>query len=324
MPHAPDYSPANFGGPVHTFQSRAAQVYARRGWAVLPCAPGGKLPLLPNGYCGASCDPDIVARWWRAEPRANVGLVPARCPHPHAGPDGPEPGTLLVLDLDGPVGAATAAALAVPADTMTVATGRSDGGLHRWFTVPAALDGVPLALGNRALGPGIDVRHVRGFVVAPPSVHPSGAPYRWTVHGEPSPLPPALLARLRARAAVDAGPTATHGRASGASRLSARNSGENSGGNRGDRRDAGPLRRALAYVRRVPVGLADGRGRNATAYRLAAFLVHDAGLGARDAADLLATWNATNRPPLAPATLARVADNAARYGRPRVIGRRAA
>ncbi len=77
-----------------TPQARAALAYADRGWAVLPCQPGSKLPLLRNGFHGATADVDTVAAWWRAEPQANVALVPARCPL--------EGGcTLLVLDLDG-------------------------------------------------------------------------------------------------------------------------------------------------------------------------------------------------------------------------------
>jgi len=68
----------------------AALRYARRGWAVFPChTPGpagcscgagssctsaGKHPRTRRGLHDASADPDVVARWWRTWPAANVGL----------------------------------------------------------------------------------------------------------------------------------------------------------------------------------------------------------------------------------------------------------
>ncbi|GJG87435.1 hypothetical protein tb265_26160 [Gemmatimonadetes bacterium T265] len=294
---------------VHdTVQARAARAYARRGWPVFPCVPGGKVPLLRDGFHGASCDADTVAQWWRVEPRANVGLVPGRSAHAHDG----APGTLLVLDVDGPLGRATAAALGVPDDGPAAATGRPDGGEHRYFWLPREYRGAPLVVGNRALGPGLDVRHARGYVVAPPSRHPSGARYQWVRHGRPRPLPPAVLTRLLAPPAVastvgadrpaTAAPTAVQP-------ISAQ------------RRSVGlwpagaaALRRAAAYVARMPHGLADGHGRNATAWRLAAVLTHGFVLDAVDVAAALAAWDAANVPPLGDAARARILDNARRYG----------
>jgi hypothetical protein len=216
----------------------------------------------------------------------------------------------LVIDVDGPAGAATAAALGVPDDTLTVTTGRLDGGCHHYFTVPTALpDGAPLLVGNRQLGPRLDVRHACGYVLAPPSVHPSGAHYQWTRRRPPAPLPEALLARLLAptavtdRPAVDAAPAVAFGAVPA-------------------RRPARPvlsadaaLRRAWARARCVPCGLSDGRKR--LAFQLVTLLLYDAQLGAADAAEVLQWWNAGHMPPLDAATLARIASDAAKYGRAR-------
>lgn len=272
--------------------ARAALEYARHGVAVLPCQPRGKLPLLPNGFHGASRDVDQVTEWWNRWPAANVALVPARC---HLS-DG---GTLLVLDLDGPAGRESAAELGIPADTASVTTGRPEGGEHRYFRVPAGL-----AIGNRSPAPGLDVRHAAGYVLAPPSVHPSGAVYRW--RGVPAwgagavrelpehilelltdPPPPAPEPAPRWGPAFHAGPSA----------------------------DARTWRRAAAYVARVPAGLADERKQ--TAYRLCAALLHDVGLPEGDAFELVAAWNGDNRPPLGGGVLQRIFQNARRYGRNR-------
>jgi putative DNA primase/helicase len=137
----------------------AALDYAARGWRAFPCRPRDKKPLgtlVPHGCRDATTDEATIRRWWKHTPQANVGIACG---------DG-----VLVLDVDGAQGRASLRGLALPL-TPTAETG---GGLQYFFATPPGP--VKNAVGLR---PGLDVRTAGGYVVAPPSVHPSGTLYRW-------------------------------------------------------------------------------------------------------------------------------------------------
>lgn len=260
---------------------RAASRYAARGWYIFPLGPRGKKPLVDGGrgFHDASCDPDIVAAWWRATPDANIGLAPGRS-------------GLLVLDVDGPDGEAAAGALGLrDVSTLTCTTGRAEGGRHLYFAHP----GFPI--GNFALAVRLDVRCDRGYVVVPPSIHPSGALYRWTAAQWPLPsLSEAILDVIRARqtpvAPVFVPPRAV------------------------DDRDALETRVA-AYVR--VVGPRSEGGRNNAAFQLAAWLLRDMALTPDLAWIYLAAWNGTNTPPLTERELRACFVSARKHGR-RTVG----
>ncbi|NLE75621.1 MAG: hypothetical protein GX605_02565, partial [Chloroflexi bacterium] len=159
----------------------AALAYAARGWAVFPCKPRGKEPLTPHGCKDATTDAARVRAWWAKWPRANVGIA--------CGPSG-----LVVLDVDGDAGRASWAQLGQSGQTPTATTGK---GQHLYYQANGH------HVGNSAgkLGPGLDVRGAGGYVVAPPSVHPSGAVYAWADFLSPddvplAPFPDALAERL--------------------------------------------------------------------------------------------------------------------------------
>ncbi|MBI3945999.1 MAG: bifunctional DNA primase/polymerase [Armatimonadetes bacterium] len=171
--------------------AQVALEYAARGWRVFPCKPRGKEPLgalVPHGLKNATTDPEQIAAWWQAQPDANIGIA-----------TGSESG-LYVADADGATGAAALAAL-VDANgplppTPRVRTGR---GVHYYFAAPP---GGRNSAGQ--LGPKVDTRGEGGYVLAPPSVHPSGAVYRWEVAPDRRPLaecPVWLVYRPTARAA---------------------------------------------------------------------------------------------------------------------------
>ena len=168
---------------------KAALGYAQRGWPVFPLAPGGKVPLISKeaggqGFIDASTDALRIRPWWEKQPDANIGFVPGG-----AG--------LVAIDIDGPQDHAKALAAGVPAEdlgptpqTLVSQTGRAEGGRHLFYRVP---QGTVIPNDPKL---GITVRCKGGYVVLPPSVHPSGRPYRWLTKCEPAPCPPALLARL--------------------------------------------------------------------------------------------------------------------------------
>jgi hypothetical protein len=136
----------------------AALAYAERGWYVFPLKARGKEPIYPGGFKTATADPKRVRALWRKHPNANIGV--------HPGPSG-----LLVIDLDGPTGEATAKEIGLlDIETLTARTGR---GRHLYFLHPGG------TVSNRGIGEGIDVRGNNGYVAAPPSVHPNGSVYEW-------------------------------------------------------------------------------------------------------------------------------------------------
>jgi len=154
----------------------AALAYAARGWHVFPCRPRAKEPLTPHGHLDATTDPAIIQAWWRRHPTANVAIA---C----------RPSGLLVLDEDPRHGGdlSLSALLhehgSLPT-TVTCQTG--GGGTHHYFRHPDSLDPV----GN--IGDGLDVKSA-GYVLAPPSVHPTGAAYEWEASGNPDDVAVAVM-----------------------------------------------------------------------------------------------------------------------------------
>jgi Bifunctional DNA primase/polymerase, N-terminal/Primase C terminal 1 (PriCT-1) len=143
--------------------------YAARGWRVFPL--NGKVPLAGTRGCrDASSDPSLVARW---PDGANVGVATGN--------------GLVVLDVDGDVGAESLHELArehggLPATVSAVTGG---GGEHFYFRTEA-----PVRNSAGKLAPGLDVRGEGGYVVAPPSLHPSGRRYEWDDPPGCAPLAP--------------------------------------------------------------------------------------------------------------------------------------
>lgn len=160
--------------------------YAAAGIHVFPLKPHGKTPLTQHGCLDATDDDAIIAEWWRQTPTANIGIA-----------TGPTSG-LLVVDLDGPEGIATWSALERDRYISTKEAATA-GGRHLYFRSS-------LTVGNTAkrLGPGIDTRGKGGYVVAPPSIHPTGDTYRWLTHHPIAQLPDWLAKMIQAAKPVPA------------------------------------------------------------------------------------------------------------------------
>jgi hypothetical protein len=142
--------------------------HVRRGFCIFPCQPRGKDPACANGVDDATTDLDRINSWWRAFPDLNIGIA-----------TGARSG-VWAFDIDddkggeGSLRKLEAEHGALPA-TVEVITGT---GRHCWFRI-----GEHGAIKNSAgeIAPGLDVRGDGGYVVAPPSVHPNGRTYAWSV-----------------------------------------------------------------------------------------------------------------------------------------------
>lgn len=166
--------------------ARAAVRYAQHGWHVFPLIPRDKHPLIAKGggFLSATADVDAVSEWWRANPSANIGLWPGQS-------------GLVVIDLDGPEGEQNAAALGILEHrTLECRTGRDDGGRHLYFKRP------DFSVSNGKIGKKIDVRGDAGYVILPPSIHPTGRRYEWNGRVEEIQELPAAVVELLQRAQI--------------------------------------------------------------------------------------------------------------------------
>jgi hypothetical protein len=176
----PSANPGPGPGPV-AWSTRCS---CRRGG----CDAIGKHPLgdlVPAGVHDATTDPARITAWWTAQPAANIGLATGHL--------------FDALDVDGPDGIAAIRAFAnehgLAAEHGLASTGplvrTGSGGWHYWLA--------PTGLGNRDPRgfDHVDWRGLGGYVVAPPSTHASGQPYRF-VRDLSHPIPP-VQAALRER-----------------------------------------------------------------------------------------------------------------------------
>lgn len=165
----------------------AALAYAGDGLPVFPCDAGSKRPLTEHGFTDASLDPATIAGWWRRWPAAMIGM-----------PTG-EPSGIWVLDVDDPDLFATSA-LSLPR-TREVTTGK---GFHLHWRRDSASP-VRNAQRHPRTGwpfpdlPGAEARGDGGYVILPPSRHPSGRLYTWADDREPVAAPADLLAIVTQR-----------------------------------------------------------------------------------------------------------------------------
>jgi hypothetical protein len=183
----------------------AALAYAARGWPVVPlhaltaagrctcgaaaCPSPAKHPRPAHGSLDATADVGAISSWWGRWPNSNVGIATGR----RSG--------LLVIDVDPRHGGGEAVAGLerehgqLP-ETPEAVTG--SGGRHILLRYP---EGHHIRNSAGRLGRGLDVRGEGGYIVAPPSLHVSGWPYRWLAAREPEHValadaPVWLLARL--------------------------------------------------------------------------------------------------------------------------------
>ena len=231
---------------------RTAQQLAAHGRHIFPCLPGLKKPAISRWQIDATTDQDQIAAWWAEQPDYNVALA-----------TGPASGVFAV-DVDSPEAEHELARLeaehgTIPSTTETV-TSRGRHLFFRWS------DKNPVRNTAGKIAPGIDTRGQGGFTLMPPSLHPSGKRYAWSVDSARAvaEAPDWLLARI----------TGNVGRS-------------------GERAATSPTEWAELFDSVAPEG-----ARNNTVTRLAGFLIRRQ-VGIVNAGILLCSWARTHcTPPL--------------------------
>lgn len=144
------------------------------GWKLLPVGEQSKRPILKNWPALASSDEDQIIEWYDEFPQCNWGLKL-----------GPDSG---IIDIECDSEAAEAGLIElfggnVPVTPMFEATR----GMHRLFRFR---DGFPptavIHLGPLEIRLGAGGQGAQSLI--PPSVHPSGAVYKWIIHPMETPL----------------------------------------------------------------------------------------------------------------------------------------
>jgi hypothetical protein len=152
---------------------RAAVDLAARGYHVFPVKPRGKEPLTEHGWQDATRDERTILQWWDRWPTANIGIA--------CGPSG-----ISVADMDSKAGADPRELLPAFDGYPVVWTGEAPDrspefpnalpdvrGAHVYFRAQLPTTKTTL--------PGVEVRGIGAYVLAPPSVHPSGVEYEGSV-----------------------------------------------------------------------------------------------------------------------------------------------
>ena len=145
--------------------------YAALGWAVFPGKPRDKVPATPHGCLDATTDSTQIRAWWEAAPDCNIGLACG------------EPSGIVVLDLDARAGGIEFYQAmveenggALPEGVLESHTG--GGGFHYFFRFNGERKCV--------IAPGCEVISTGGYIVVPPSVHPTtGNRYEWELSSSP-------------------------------------------------------------------------------------------------------------------------------------------
>ncbi len=161
-----------FNVPERLHYLRAALDYQVCGFVPIPVAAGSKHP--PKGFDldalfdrlerGERLSTEEIKSWWARWPDAQIGLI-----------TGAATG-LIVLDVDGED-------VELPGGVPLTPAVKTSKGFHYYFAWNGPKLPALIKIADR-----IEVRGDRGYVVAPPSVHSSGALYSWLISPEEADL----------------------------------------------------------------------------------------------------------------------------------------
>jgi Bifunctional DNA primase/polymerase, N-terminal/Primase C terminal 1 (PriCT-1) len=150
---------------------------AASGLSIFPCLPRSKLPAVKSWQTIASRSPEQITKWWGAGPEANIAIATG------------EASQVFVVDIDSSDGEQELAKLGALPATVEATTSR---GRHVYFKMPRT----PLRNTAGKIAPHIDTRGTGGFVLCPPSLHPTGARYKWSGARTIASAPDWLLSKL--------------------------------------------------------------------------------------------------------------------------------
>jgi hypothetical protein len=238
----------------------AALHYVRRGWSVFPISSVSKKPLLDwYEYQTRQPTEQEIHQWWQKYPSAGVGIVTGKVSN------------LVVLDVDPKHGADPNYIYKTFPTNIVARTG--GGGGHFYYKYPDNEE-IHNSVGKKdGRQTGYDIRAEGGYVVAPPSLHPSGRRYEWLETGKkPSQLPPKLLEMAQPKRDLNGAATSKE-----------------------------------PWLADALRGVGEG-ARDDTAARLAGYYLSK-NMGADVVLETLRNWNKNNEPPLPDADLEKVVES---------------
>jgi hypothetical protein len=160
-----------------------------QGYSVFPIVRGTKRPMVAWGrYQESLPEPSLVNAWLKAWPGCSWAIA--------CGPVS----RLVVVDVD-PRHGGDKTMTEYPALPPTVVSGRGDGGYHTYIRTPEAISS------RNSLLPGVDLKGVGSFVVAPGSTHETGGVYQMV--GEPLDAVPEWMRPLLPSGTPTANPSST-------------------------------------------------------------------------------------------------------------------
>ncbi len=139
-----------------------ALAYAALGWRVFPVVPRGKRPIYAGWQRDATTSPDLIARYWRADPGPNIGVI---CGEAFDAFDIEAEHLASVRDW-------TVEHHLAFTETPIERSGR--GGVHVLVSPIGLGHGTNLYLAGRHIG---ELKSTGGFIVVAPSL--TDAQYRW-------------------------------------------------------------------------------------------------------------------------------------------------
>lgn len=166
--------------------SELAAEYVDSGWSILPVKPEEKRPYMTNWlqYTRTRAPKATVENWFHTLTRAGVGVVTGKISN------------MVVLDVESWCKTPIEEILKKYPTQLVARSG--SGGYHLFYQYPT---GVPRVSNRVGLFEGADLRADGGFIVLPPTIHPSGNRYQWVKRGPLGAFPMALL-DLEARSPV--------------------------------------------------------------------------------------------------------------------------